>query len=81
MQGKGAIAVGFDADLAIVDPELERAVDPAQLESFADYSPFEGTTLKGWPVMTLVRGRKVMVDGRITDLARDKPEGRYLFRS
>ena len=81
MQGKGAIAVGFDADLAIVDPDLERTVDPAQLESFADYSPFEGTMLKGWPVMTLVRGRKVMVDGRITDLAREKPEGRYLFRS
>jgi len=81
MQGKGAIAVGFDADLAIVDPDLERAVDPARLESFADYSPFEGMTLKGWPVMTLVRGRKVMVDGEITDAARERPEGHYLFRS
>jgi dihydropyrimidinase len=81
MKGKGAIAVGFDADLAIVDPDLQRVVDPAQLESFADYSPFEGMTLKGWPVMTLVRGRKVMVDGQITASARELPGGRYLFRS
>jgi len=81
LTGKGAIAVGFDADLAIVDPNLERVVDPAQLESFADYSPFEGMTLKGWPVMTLLRGRKVMVDGKITASAREQPGGRYLFRS
>ena len=80
MPGKGAIAVGYDADLVVVDPELARVVDAAQLESFADYSPFEGMTLKGWPVMTLVRGRKVMVDGRIVETAGNAPGGRYLVR-
>ena len=77
---KGAIAVGYDADLVVVDPELTRVVDARQLESFADYSPFEGMTLKGWPVLTLVRGRKVMVDGRIVEAAAQKPVGRYLVR-
>ena len=77
---KGAIAVGYDADLVVVDPELTRVVDARQLESFADYSPFEGMTLKGWPVLTLVRGRKVMVDGRIVEAAAQKPDGRYLVR-
>ncbi|MFO1303935.1 MAG: amidohydrolase family protein [Burkholderiales bacterium] len=81
MRGKGALAVGYDADITVVDPHLARTVDPATLESFADYSPYEGRTLKGWPVATYVRGRKVMADGAVTPEARDKPEGRYLFRT
>jgi dihydropyrimidinase len=81
LPGKGAISVGGDADLVVVDPDLERIVDPAQLGSHADYSPYEGMTLKGWPVMTLVRGRKVMADGKITEAALQHPGGRYLVRS
>ncbi len=80
MPAKGSLSVGCDADLLIVDPDLERVVDPATLESHADYSPYEGMTLKGWPVRTLVRGRTVMRDGRITDAAREAPGGRYIPR-
>lgn len=80
MPSKGSIAIGKDADLLIVDPELERTVDPATLESNSDYSPYEGMTLKGWPVRTLVRGRCVAQDGVITEQARTHPDGRYLRR-
>lgn len=80
MPSKGDIAVGKDADLVVVDPELERSVDPDRLGSFADYSPFEGMTLKGWPIMTLVRGRKLMVDGEIIEAAASPPAGRYVSR-
>ncbi len=80
MPGKGSIEIGKDADLVLVDPDLERTVDPATLESNSDYSPYEGMTLKGWPVRTLVRGRTVALDGRITDAARSNPGGRYLKR-
>ncbi|CCN19889.1 dihydroorotase [Bordetella bronchiseptica] len=80
MPGKGRIAVGNDADLVIVDPDLEKTVDPGELESHADYSPYEGMRLKGWPVRTLVRGRTVARDGRIADEARQTPGGRYLRR-
>lgn len=80
MPAKGAIAVGKDADLLVVDPDLERTVDHAASESFSDYSPYQGMRLKGWPVRTLVRGRTVMQDGRITDEARANPLGRYLER-
>lgn len=80
MPGKGSIEIGKDADLVIVDPDLQRTVDAATLESNSDYSPYEGMTLKGWPIRTLVRGRTVAQDGRITDAARANPGGRYLKR-
>lgn len=81
MPSKGALAVGCDADVAIVDPELTRVVDPVTLESYADYSPYEGIALKGWPVATYVRGRRIVADGALGDGVRDAPQGRYLFRS
>lgn len=80
MPSKGSIGVGKDADLVIVDPDLEKTVDPAQLESYADYTPYEGMTLKGWPVRTLIRGRTVALDGRIADDAREGAGGRFIRR-
>jgi dihydropyrimidinase len=80
MPSKGSISVGKDADLVIVDPDLEKTVDPAALESYADYTPYEGMTLKGWPVRTLIRGRTVALDGRIVDSAREDAGGRFIRR-
>ncbi len=77
---KGKLAVGCDADLVVVDPGLRRTVDAGALESFADYSPYEGEELIGWPVRTFVRGREVMCDGAISDDARANPGGRFLRR-
>ncbi len=62
---KGTIQPGSDADLTIVDLDQERVVDPAYLQSEADYSPWEGWTVRGWPVRTMVRGQTVMLDGEI----------------
>lgn len=80
MPRKGSIEVGKDADLLIVDPELERTVDYRKMESFADYSPYQGMSLTGWPVRTIVRGRTVVIDGKITEEARRNPQGRYVHR-
>ena len=75
---KGAIAVGMDADLTLVDLEKEREVVPAELGSYSDYSIYEGWNLKGWPVRTIVRGVTVMQDGRMVDAAAG--HGCYLHR-
>lgn len=74
---KGAIVVGADADLTLVDLDLEREVVPAELGSYSDYSPYEGWTLKGWPVMTMVRGVVVMENGKIVG---PQGHGQYLSR-
>lgn len=75
---KGSLQVGADADITLVDINLARVVDPAELGSYSDYSLYEGQTLKGWPVRTIVRGQTVMADGKITG---QPGYGHYLFRS
>lgn len=76
---KGSLTVGYDADIVIVDPDLERVVDPARIGSHADYSPFEGETLRGWPVLTISRGRVIVEDGDLTPEA-ESSGGRYISR-
>ena len=69
---KGILAPGSDADVVILDPEHEKIITPGNLYHNADYSPYEGMQVRGWPVYTLVRGRVVMQHGR---LARGKGMG------
>ena len=74
---KGALAPGADADITLVDLDLERKVVADELGSYSDYSLYDGWTFKGWPVRTIVRGVTVMQDGRITG---EGGFGKYLWR-
>jgi dihydropyrimidinase len=58
---KGAIAIGADADLAIIHPTRTHTVTPDAMETNADWSPFEGWELAGFSRTTLSRG-EVIVD-------------------
>ncbi|MFQ5960608.1 MAG: dihydroorotase family protein [Candidatus Methylomirabilales bacterium] len=74
---KGTIQVGSDADLTVVDLDLEREVCWEALQSYADYSIYEGHRLKGWPVLTIVRGRIIARNGNFLG---DAGLGHYLSR-
>lgn len=59
---KGSLAPGADGDVTIVDPDERGPLPSAWLRSRAGYSPYEGTTLAGWPVTTILRGRVAYQD-------------------
>src|SRR5882724_2385799 len=73
---KGAIAAGSDADIAILDPARRGKVRADDLHE-TDYTPWEGHDIFAWPVVTLLRGRIVVENGRF--LGREGA-GQYLKR-
>jgi dihydropyrimidinase len=74
---KGSIGVGFDADITLWDPNRQVVISQDILHHGADYTPWEGFSVTGWPVMTLVRGRTVAENGSVVG---DKGFGRILDR-
>lgn len=62
---KGTIAIGSDADLALWDPNLETMITQAGLHHGSDYTPYEGLAVKGWPMVTIARGRVVYEAGEV----------------
>jgi len=62
---KGRLAVGYDADLTIVDLKARRTISHDRMATRAGWTPFDGFEAKGWPVATIVRGRAVMRDDEV----------------
>ncbi|MEU0685879.1 dihydroorotase [Streptomyces uncialis] len=78
---KGSLAVGYDADLTVVDLDHEREVSPEMLLSGQDHCPFEGVRVKGWPVATVVGGRLAYRLGPDGPEIVGAPTGRCLNRA
>ncbi len=74
---KGSIAPGFDADIVLWDPNRKETIGQALMHHGADYTPYEGMEVTGWPVITLLRGRTVMREGEILGQPGD---GNFLAR-
>jgi len=65
MARKGRIAAGYDADFTVVDLKRRETITNAQAGSRAGWTPYDGKEVTGWPVGTIVRGRRVMWEGEI----------------
>jgi dihydropyrimidinase len=73
---KGAIAVGSDADITILDPSRRGKVRAADLHE-TDYTPWEGHDIFAWAVTTLLRGKVMVENGQYFGRPGD---GKYLTR-
>jgi dihydroorotase len=63
---KGRIAVGYDADITVVDLKRRQTITNDWIASRAGWTPYHGVEVTGWPVGTLVRGHKVMWEGSVS---------------
>jgi len=62
---KGAIMIGSDADLAIVDTKRKWTIDDANIQSRAKITPWHGMEATALPIHTIVRGRFAMKDRQL----------------
>jgi dihydropyrimidinase len=62
---KGAVLVGADADLLVLDPKAEKVISAKSQQSAIDYNVFEGQKVVGLPRFTLTRGRLAWEAGKV----------------
>ncbi|MCP4624701.1 MAG: amidohydrolase family protein [bacterium] len=72
---KGTLSIGSDADLVIIDLNKEAIAPQKPVYSNADYSIVAGRRIKGWPILTMLRGRVVAQDGMVVA---GTGEGKYI---
>jgi len=75
---KGTISVGADADLVLWDPNKEHRLTRESLHMNVDYSPYEDVTVRGYPALTLQRGKVIV---RNNQFVGDVGAGKFLKRS
>ena len=62
---KGRIAVGNDADFTIVDLKRRETITNDWVASKTGWTPYDGKTVTGWPIGTMIRGMKVMWENEL----------------
>ena len=78
LKNKGFIKEGFDADFAVIDPVAQTKVDWKNIMHRSEYSPWQGKTMYGFPVYTILRGKLTVKDGKLVPGA--EPRGKYIKR-
>ncbi len=71
--GKGRIAMGYDADFALVDLGEQREITDDWIASKCGWTPFAGKTVRGWPKGTIVRGTVVMREDEVLGTPTGQP--------
>ncbi|RCX09573.1 dihydropyrimidinase [Anaerobacterium chartisolvens] len=74
---KGIIQKGSDADLVIIDPDKVREISHETLHHKVNYSIYDGRSVKGWPVVTIHRGRVIVENGEFLG---SRGDGRFMKR-
>ncbi len=75
---KGSLAAGADADVVVWDPDRRQRLSSVSLDMATDHSPYEDTTVTGWPELVLSRGVPVASGGRFVG---ETGRGRYVARA
>jgi dihydroorotase len=73
LAGKGRLALGYDADLTLVDLKARRTITNEEQATRSGWTPFAGLEARGWPMATIIRGQIVMRDGAIVAPSRGAP--------
>ncbi len=73
LAGKGRMAAGYDADFTLVDMNAKRMITDADSACKSGWTPFDGKSVTGWPMATVIRGRCVMRDGAVMEEGTGKP--------
>ncbi len=71
--GKGRVAVGYDADLTIVDLKRRMTLKDSWISSRCGWTPYAGMNVTGWPLGTIIRGRRVMWEDEIVTPGQGEP--------
>ena len=67
IKNKCAITEGYDADFTVVDPNLIHEITNEEQASKSGWTPYNNKEVKGYPVMTIIRGKVVMKDGKLLE--------------
>ena len=67
MKRKGFLELGNDADFTIIDLNKERTIENNWIASKCGWTPYDGMKIKGWPIMTVIRGNIVMREDELSD--------------
>jgi dihydropyrimidinase len=62
LAAKGKLLPGFNADVVIFDPERKKQLNVDSLHEAADWTPYAGITVTGWPRTVLLRGEVIVED-------------------
>lgn len=73
IEGKGRIALGYDADLTLVDMTTQRTISNNWIASVSAWTPYDGKSVMGWPIHTIVRGHIVVRDEVLVGQPKGRP--------